>query len=382
MRTFLTISGVVIGIGAIVFLVSLAFGLEKLVIQKTTTLEALTIIDVSPGNTPETKLSKENLKKLEEIPEIKTISPKIELGDCKASFNQLQTNCLIYAINPQYFSLEGLDVEVGKEFNSEDEPKAIISRKTIKLFDLKEGENILGKEIDFEINFSTKLKDEKETQSQKLQIIGITKQEKSVAYIPLKTIQKKLEELDIKNYDQVKVQVISKGKLSEVQSKIEQMGFKASSIKTSQIDEINKIFVIVKIILACFGIIALFVASIGIFNTMTISFLERTHEIGIMKALGATNKSIKRLFNYESAIIGLVGGVIGVAVGYLSGLGINSLINFLAKTFEGEAQAIFYTPFYFAIGTILFSVIVSYIAGIYPARRASRLNPLEALRYE
>lgn len=377
MRTTLTISGVVIGIGAIVFLVSLAFGLEKVVIQKTTSLEALTIIDVNPGSTSQVQLNEENIKNIQQIPNVEIVAPKINI-DSKASFEKSNTTCVVYAIDPQHFGLEGIDADKGTEdFSSEDASEAIISRKTIKLFDLKEGENVLGKEITFDFNLGNQEKTS-ESLTQKLQIIGITKEEKSLAYIPLKTIEK----FNIKDYNSAKVRVTEKNKIEEVQKKIEEMGFKASSIKTSQIDEINRIFVIVKIILACFGMIALFVASIGIFNTMTISLLERTHEIGIMKALGATNKTIKRLFNYESSIIGLIGGILGVILGYLLGTGINTLIIFLAKTFEGEAQAVFYTPLYFAIGVVLFSFIVSYIAGIYPAKRAAKLNPLEALRYE
>ncbi len=378
MRTTLTVSGVVIGIGAIVFLVSLAFGLEKVVIERTTSLEALEIIDVEPGSIPQAQLNEENIKNIQQIPNVEKIAPKINLSS-KASFEQSNTTtCVIYAINPQYFSLEGIDVDKGKkDFSSEDASEAIISRKTIKLFDLEEVENALGKEITFDFNLPDQEKTS-ENLTQKLQIIGITREEKPLAYIPLKAIEK----FNIENYNSAKVKVSDKNKIKEVQKKIGDMGFRTHSVQTSQIDEINKIFVIVKIILACFGMIALFVASIGIFNTMTISLLERTHEIGIMKALGATDRTIKRLFNYESSIIGLIGGIIGVLLGYLLGLGINVLIVFLAKTFEGEGQPVFYTPLYFALGVVIFSFVVSYVAGIYPARRASKLNPLEALRYE
>ncbi len=372
MRTTLTISGVVIGIAAIVFLVSLAFGLEKVVIEQTTSLEALEIIDI------QSEINTENVEKIKQIQGVESISPKINL-DSKTTFNGVGTTCVVYAIDPQFISLEGLDIIEGNEvFSNEDASEVIVSRETIKLFDIEDIKNALGKEINF--NFTPPKEKVIEDTTEELQIIGISKEEKPLAYISLKMIEK----FNIENYDSAKVKVTDKDKIDEVQQKIIEMGFKTRSVKTSEVDEINRIFVIVKIILACFGMIALFVASIGIFNTMTISLLERTHEIGIMKALGANDKTVKRLFNYESSIIGLLGGILGVTLGFSLGAGINALIVLLSHTFGGQSQAVgvFYTPLYFAIGVIVFSFVVSYVAGIYPAKRAAKLNPLEALRYE
>jgi putative ABC transport system permease protein len=101
-----------------------------------------------------------------------------------------------------------------------------------------------------------------------------------------------------------------------------------------------------------------------------------------MKAIGGRNRDVAQMFVAESAMIGLMGGIFGVMAGWLLGLGLNALANFLAVSVGGQASQYFYTPLSFSGVVILFSFCVSTFAGIWPARRASKLNPLEALRYE
>ena len=162
------------------------------------------------------------------------------------------------------------------------------------------------------------------------------------------------------------------------------MGFSTSVIK-NQLGAINLAFAIINGLLGAFGMVALFVAAIGIFNTMTISLLERTHEIGIMKAIGGRDKDCSRIFTAEAATIGLMGGAFGMTCGWGIGRLLEVIINFLASK-AGPADQVpghlFYTPPIFTIGVVVFAFLVSTFAGIWPARRASKLNPLEALRYE
>jgi len=381
LRTILTVSGVAIGIGAIIFLVSLGFGLQNLSIQRITSIKALNIINIEKAKNPSQLLTKEVVEKIKTIDSVSTISPSYFLFG-KIKLDSKETQCSIWGIDPKSADLEDIVVDLGKPFSEASPSDIVLSRAALNVFDIKEASEALGKEVLVNIIVTDEAgniieKDNPATQ-QKLKIIGITKEDKqNNAYIPLQN----LEGLNLKTYQTIKIDVASRDKVKDVKKTVENWGYVTTSVEET-ITRINQIFLIVNIILFSFGMIALLVASIGIFNTMTIALLERTHEIGIMKAIGALDKDIRRIFITESAIIGLGGGLLGVIFGYLLGRGANNLVNFLATSFGGQAYNIFYTPPNFALGTVLFSLIVSIIAGIYPSRRASRLNPVEALRYE
>ena len=159
------------------------------------------------------------------------------------------------------------------------------------------------------------------------------------------------------------------------------MGYLVSSLSDT-IDQAKKIFRIIQIILALFGLVALVVSAIGMFNTMTVTLLERINEIGILRSIGASANDIRLLFLVESVLMGFLGGIGGIVVGYLGGEIANFGLNILAKSFGGEPLNLFYRPFWFIGFIIIFSTIIGFLTGIYPSRRASKLNPLEALRYK
>lgn len=130
------------------------------------------------------------------------------------------------------------------------------------------------------------------------------------------------------------------------------------------------------------GMIAIVVASLGIMNTMVMSILERYSEIGIMKAVGAGDGDIKKIFFFESSVIGFFGGLFGLALGWVvSGL-INRIINyFLAK--QGVPFIDYFNfPWWLCLGAVLFAIVMSLVSGIYPAIRAARVDPVVALRHE
>ncbi len=149
-----------------------------------------------------------------------------------------------------------------------------------------------------------------------------------------------------------------------------------------QFEEINRGFLVMDMILAVVGMIAIVVASLGIVNTMVMSILERYCEIGIMKAVGASDKDVKKIFFFESGVIGFLGGIFGLALGWLvSGL-INQVVNyFLARQGVPFIQY-FSFPWWLCLGAVFFSILVSLLAGIYPAVRAARVDPVVALRHD
>lgn len=191
-----------------------------------------------------------------------------------------------------------------------------------------------------------------------------------------------LGEGQTEGYDRAVVRVDDPVQLTEVRQKITELGFSSFSI-VDEIDQIRTVFLIIDSVLGLLGGISLLVASFGIANTMIMSILERTREIGIMKAIGAEDREIKLIFFVEAAVIGVVGGVVGVLVAW----GIDGLANRLAYRFILKPQGasfidFFSMPIYLSLGAILFALIVSILAALYPASRAARIDPVRALRHD
>ncbi len=183
-------------------------------------------------------------------------------------------------------------------------------------------------------------------------------------------------------YETAIVRVTDPVALPQVRQKITELGFGSFSI-VDELDQIRTVFLIVDSVLGLLGGISLLVASFGIANTMIMSILERTREIGIMKAIGAEDREIKMIFFVEAAVIGALGGVIGV----LSAWAITAVANRLAYRFVLKPQGgsfvdFFSLPLWLTASAILFALVVSILAALYPAARAARIDPVRALRHD
>jgi len=250
------------------------------------------------------------------------------------------------------------------------------------------GENkqdILGKEISFTFLFSG---DEKNSETQealmrqidssvRFVVSGIIDGEESFAYVNLDALDTK----SITRYSALKVKCQSNEEMDSVRDAILEKGFLVSSLSDT-VDQANKIFSIIQMILLSFGVIALVVSAIGMFNTMTIALLERTEEIGIMKSIGAFNFDVSLLFVLEATIMGFLGGIGGVILGQAGGEALNMLFNAIAIRFGGQEVDLFYSPGWFSILIISVGSGVGFLTGFIPARRASKIDPLDALRYK
>jgi putative ABC transport system permease protein len=166
-----------------------------------------------------------------------------------------------------------------------------------------------------------------------------------------------------------------------VEDRIRKMGFSAISVNDALRGAKNA-FIILDIFLTLIGSIALAVSSLGIVNTMVMSILERTREIGIMKAVGASDSHIRRIFLIEASVIGVLGGGVGVAIGWTVGRVINFGVNIYIRTQGGTPGTFFFLPLWLIASAIGFSIVVSLIAGSYPASRAAQLDPIQALRHD
>src|ERR1700734_68409 len=182
-------------------------------------------------------------------------------------------------------------------------------------------------------------------------------------------------------YSSVSVRVNDPSQVRKVEDAIKNMGFNTFSILDAS-RSIQQFFKVLYAFLGIFGSLALVVASIGIVNTLVMAILERRREIGIMKAIGASDSDVKKLFFAEAGAMGILGGVIGVALGWSIGQLINFGTNVYLKSQFFPPEHFWAVPWWLVWFAIFFSFGVSLISGLYPAGRAARLDPVQALRYE
>ena len=182
-------------------------------------------------------------------------------------------------------------------------------------------------------------------------------------------------------YISLLVRVAKPGDAQGVQEAIKQMGFTTWSALDAT-KGMRKLFIVLDTFLAVFGSLAVVVASLGIINTLVMAILERRREIGIMKAIGASDRDVKTLFFAEAGVMGLAGGALGVALGWVIGRVINFGTNYYLSRQGLPPENLWLVPWWLVVLAIGFAILVSLVSGLYPAARAAKLDPVQALRYE
>jgi putative ABC transport system permease protein len=235
----------------------------------------------------------------------------------------------------------------------------------------------------------------------KLRIVAVTDQDPegmrgvsgARVFIPLQMVEKlhvmlpsglRGSEPDFANvpaYLSLSVRVKSPDRVESVQDAIRKMGFSTFSILDAT-RGLRRFFAVLDLFLGIFGSLALAVVALGIVNTLVMAILERRREIGIMKAIGASDGDVKKLFLAEAAVMGLVGGMLGVALGWAMGRLINAGANVYLHRQNLPSEDLWAVPWWLVAGAIAFAIVISMISGLYPAARAAKLDPVQALRYE
>jgi putative ABC transport system permease protein len=182
-------------------------------------------------------------------------------------------------------------------------------------------------------------------------------------------------------YSSISVRVGNPTQVQPVENAVKKMGFNTFSILDAT-RSLRQFFAVLDLFLGIFGSLALAVASIGIVNTLVMAILERRREIGIMKAIGASDGDVRTLFFAEAGAMGALGGIVGVALGWAIGQAINFGTNIYLKRQALPPEHFWSVPWWLVAGAIVFAFIVSLVSGLYPAGRAARLDPVQALRYE
>lgn len=376
LRAFLTIFGVIIGIGAIFFLVSFGLGLQKLVTNQVIGNQSIKSIDVSTPNSRILKLDQTSFDKMKNLPRVVRVGALYSYaGSLKAQGSEVDS--IVYGEDENYQQMNQVDLVAGRKVQANDDKTIAINQAAVRALGYKNAKAALNKKIDVRVPLPS-AEGQKEI-SQTMTVVGVLSGEGgNEVYIPSGLFAS----AEVATFSQIKVEASKADSVAQLRKQIESLGFLTTS-PIDTVDQINQVFKFFNVILAGFGSVGMIVAVLGMFNTLTISLLERTKEVGLMITLGARNRDMRKLFVFEAVILSVAGSVLGIVVAVILGQIINLIMNGFARG-RGVTDffQLFSIPFWLVAANILFMVLVGLAVVYLPARRAARINPIDALRRE
>ena len=418
LRNSLTTLGVAVGVASLVAMLSLGVGLQQLATSRLTKSGLFDTVFVTPkfnmrGGAPnataqnsEPRLLDEDARQeLTRLPNVIEVYPQIRFPT-EVRFDGKPYPTVVAGM-PQSSQQSGsFDGMVGNFFSGESAEEAILQIEFAK--DLsKDTNSLVGKTLSIRYAERQQLEDgsggfsiiPKERQ---LKIIGIVETEPASGFggfgngrllIPLGVAQslRATQVNDLRDavrggpakptYSSLTVRAKSTSDVDAIEAGVKKMGFGAFSLLDAS-KSLKIFFGVFDLILGLFASLALAVATLGIVNTLVMAILERRREIGVLKALGASDGDVKTLFFFEAGVMGFLGGIGGVIFGWLIGRGLNLATNIYLKRRDLPSIEVSSVPAWLVFVAITFAVVISLVAGLYPASRAAKLNPVEALRYE
>ena len=432
LRNSLTTIGIAVGVASLVAMLSLGAGLQHLANQRLSQSGLFDAVLVSPKNsfsdfaraeargqtlgTPR-PLDEAAWNEIAKLPHVQQVYPNIRFPT-EIHFDGNPYPTMVAGIPMSQRNDGSFDGMIGSFFSSGNADEAILQIELVRELSPEAAKNpssLLGEEItlryaereslppaggassDTEPGFSLV------PHQMKLRIVGIVQTEPASGFagpgqgrllIPEDVAEQlsaaqtsDLRELlsggapGQKTYQSLTVRVANTTDVQNVEAAVKDMGFSAFSLLDAT-RSLRVVFAVFDLLLTIFGSLALIVASLGIINTLVMAILERRREIGVLKALGAADRDIRGLFFAEAGVMGLVGGTLGVLLGWLIGRGINLGTSIYLARLSLPPATVSLVPLWMVAFAILFGLAVSLAAGIYPASRAAKLNPIEALRYE
>lgn len=444
LRNSLTTLGVAVGVASLVALLSLGVGLQQMAgvrLNRSGLFDTVVVYSrrdvrsfgtraeqrkAPPSSSADRPLDQEARREFERLPNVAEVYPEIRFTT-EARFDNNSHFTTVAGLTASARENEAFDTLRGRYFSGDNSDEAILQLDFAKDLTTADPYSLIGKEITLRYaerqplpadsakaassngDSSTDSSSDAPVEGfsvvrreKRLQIIGVVEQEPfggmrrfaaGNIFVPM-NLAERLNALqtsslrdairsapDRPTYQSLLVRVGSPTHVQAVQDAVKKAGFTTWSILDAT-KSLRRFFAILDIFLGIFGSLALAVASLGIVNTLVMAILERRREIGIMKALGASDKDVKKLFFAEAGSMGLFGGALGVLMGWAIGKAINFGTNIYLQQQELPPEQIWATPWWLIGGAIGFAVMVSLAAGLYPAARAAKLDPVQALRYE
>jgi len=405
LRTSLTVLAIVIGATLVALMVSLGHGLESFIVdqfglmvsQETITVSKSDDFGFSGGGpheidsseieipSPFTKAEVDGIRVIEGV---EKVDPYIIVSALAISPEGSDKLYSVFINAVPYYEVSLRNLSTGQYFSEGSSGQCLIAYDYLEVFGWPDAESAIGKEVTVLMGKLNPF--DRTNREYEYTVAGVVQQSINnvEVLIPvgdaIEMARFYQSNPDIYTEEEpgfiLQVKAANEQSVEGIALAIEGQGY--YTITSSEIlEEINNVFGIIQIGLSAFGVIALMVASIGIINTLIMAIYERTHEIGVMKAVGATRGTIRLLFTIEGGALGFIGGVLGVILAFILGQALNIIGSrtFLSD-FPNFDLSVF--PVWLLFGVVALTTTISLIAGLYPANRAAGLDPVEALRYE
>lgn len=431
LRNVLTTLGVAVGVASLVAMLSLGVGLQQLASKRLSQSGLFDTIFVTPKNSfrgvgraqremesdkPPRPLDEGARKEFEKLPNVIEVFPQIRFFT-EVRFNNKPYATVVAGLPESSRNSGAFDGMQGNFFSSPTADEAILQIEFAKDLSDKPA-SLLGQAITLryaERQAIPAAGDSSSAPSEasegfsvvpkelKLKIIGVVETEPAAGYggygnarllMPLDTAStlRAAQVNDLRDivrastankvtFPSLSVRASSPSKVEALEASIKSMGFNAFSLLDAS-KSLRTFFSVFDLLLGIFGSLALAVATLGIVNTLVMAILERRREIGVLKALGAADADVQQLFFVEAGVMGLFGGFLGVFFGWVLGRAITFGTNVYLKRQALNPIELSSVPWWLILAGIVFAVLVSLAAGLYPASRAAKLNPVDALRYE
>jgi putative ABC transport system permease protein len=438
LRNSLTTVGIAVGVASLVAMLSLGIGLQQLANRRLTRSGLFNTIYVMPRDmergpgrrnqptTPARPLDDAAIADIGRVAHVAEVNPEMRFM-AEARYGDKSRFIMVAALPPSARDREAFDGMTGKFFSGPDaeevilesdfakelapDPKALVGKEIVLQYAERGGSpqqkgsaappsnsgdesNTVGELIasGFSVNRREKA----------LRVVGIVEREPGAGFgamargrvfVPTALANRMNVMLgsDLREmvrtsyrgraYMALAVRVDKPSQVEPAEDAIKKMGFSTFSLLDAT-RSLRRFFTILDMFLGIFGSLALAVALLGIVNTLVMAILERRREIGIMKAIGAGDGDIKALFFAEAGVMGFLGGLAGVSLGWAIGRAINAGTNIYLKRMDMTPETFWSVPWWLVAAALAFAVVVSLGSGIYPASRAAKLDPVQALRYE
>jgi putative ABC transport system permease protein len=444
LRNGLTTVGISVGVASLVAMLSLGVGLQQLATRRLTGSGMFDTVFVTSrqdfrgfdreddqkaphpeqapvlDETARTKITKlPNVTEVE--PEIRVMGEVVAGGETHFGF--------VTGLPMSARENEAFDTLKGKFFSSGNADEAILLMDFAKELDPKNPTGLIGQDINLRYGERQALTQDSSARPQlagggdesasgagsgaddfgfsvvrklqKLRVVGLIDQEpyggmrtvsRGRIFLPVATTERlnmaqftdmrsSLRGTSSKTYMTLTVRVKDPAKVQGVQDAVNQMGFRTFSVLDAT-KSLRRFFTVLDLFLGIFGSLALAVATLAIINTLVMAVLERRREIGVMKAIGASDGDVKKLFFTEAGAMGFFGGILGIALGFAIGKAINIGTGIYLQRHQLPAEPVWIMPTWLIGAAIAFSIVVSLLAGLYPASRAAKLDPVQTLKYE
>jgi putative ABC transport system permease protein len=460
LRTFLTTSGVVIGIGALVSMFAFGQGIQSNITDQFKKLDLfnyITVLGRRPGgrppsfdpdeggeyreehrrrrveeggrgardaNQPTPPLNAQTLRQIEQIKGVQTAFPEVRFP-AQVRLGDREEFTMVQVLSSDVVRSGLIQLRAGQAYESNDVNELLISVSLLRRLGVRDPASAVGRDVevstltlDFRLgNLLQMLFPSGPTaggsgpgavqalpfarDDYRFRIAGAAREMGFTGPLPIRSdvfvppgMAARMRKLSVTSvwelfepasertgYATVSVKVRSPEDVPYVKDQLESRGYRTFAM-IDQFSEMRIGFLIMDAVLIAVGMIGITVASLGIINTMVMSILERYREIGIMKAVGATDGDVQRIFLFESGMIGLLGGAFGLGLGWVVSLTINEVANAMMARHGVPHMDYFRFPWWLCLGAVVFSILVSLAAGVYPTFRAARVDPVVALRHD